>query len=152
LIPQGIIKSKKETNMKQQNPRSEEKFMSHNAWFSVFIGVALLAQSLYPLVDEYRAITIGLLVVAFIGTFIMFCLQGGLKSRQLYITYKDEFLSAINTKAYKHCAYSLIGAFGIAIIFGSTLFPHISHSSMAFIYLAIACVTYGISLLWQSRA
>jgi len=137
--------------MSLQNAKSEEKFMSHNAWLSVFMGITVLIVSIHPFVEGYETIANFTFGIAFLGSFIMFCLQGGLKSKKLYMDYQNEFLSTINTKAFKHSAYGLIGAFILASIFSGNILADVTHASMALIYLGIGSITYGLSLIWQSR-
>ena len=138
--------------MKQQNPNYEEKFLGHTAWFSVFIGVTVLIQSLHPLFEEYSTTVNVLFVIAFLGSFIMFCLKGGLKSKKLFVNYQDEFLRSINTTTYKHSAFALMGAFILASIFSGNILVNVSHASMALAYVGVGSISYGFSLIWQSRA
>ena len=63
--------------MKQQDIKTEEKFMSHNAWFSIFMGVTLLIISGYPMLDNTSVPLLLSGSAAFLGSFFMFVMKGG---------------------------------------------------------------------------
>lgn len=138
--------------MKQQDIKTEEKFMSHNAWFSIFMGITLLIISGYPIIGNTSAPLLILGSTAFLGSFLMFVIRGGFTWRMKYhLTYKDEYLKTIDTIAYKHVVLALLFSMGTVYLFSEGLTLHISHSMMATFYLAIMCLVYGISTFWQSR-
>lgn len=138
--------------MKQQDIKTEEKFMSHNAWFSIFMGITLLIISGYPITGNTSAPLLILGSAAFLGSFLMFVIRGGFTWRMKYhLTYKDEYLNTIDTIAYKHVVLALLFSMGTVYLFSEGLTLHISHSTMATFYLAIMCLVYGISIFWQSR-
>lgn len=115
------------------------------------MGITVLIVSIYPLIEGYETIGNFIFGIAFLGSFIMFCLQGGLKSKKIFMDYQDEFLSTISTTAFKHSAYGLIGAFILASIFSGNILADVTHASMALIYIGVGSITYGLSLIWQSR-
>lgn len=138
--------------MKQQDIKTEEKFMSHNAWFSIFMGVTLLIISGYPMLDNTSAPLLFLGSAAFLGSFFMFVIRGGFTWRMKYhLTYKDEYLNTIDTIAYKHVVLGLLFSLGAVYILSDGLALDVSHSMMATFYLAVMSLIYGISILWQSR-
>ena len=138
--------------MKQQGIKTEEKFMSHNAWFSIFMGITLLIISGYPIIGNTSAPLLILGSTAFLGSFLMFVIRGGFTWRMKYhLTYKDEYLKTIDTIAYKHVVLALLFSMGTVYLFSEGLTLHISHNMMATFYLAIMCLVYGISTFWQSR-
>jgi hypothetical protein len=136
----------------KQDIKTEEKFMSHNAWFSVFIGVALLIISVYPMLNHTSAPVLLLGSVAFLGSFFMFVIRGGFTWKLHYhLTYKDEYLNTIDTIAYKHVVLALLFSMGAAYLAADDLALDVSHSMMATFYLAVMCLVYGFSIIWQSR-
>jgi len=137
--------------MKQQDIKTEEKFMSHNAWFSIFMGITLLIISGYPIIGNTSAPLLILGSTAFLGSFLMFVIRGGFTWRMKYhLTYKDEYLKTVDTIAYKHVVLALLFSMGTVYLFSEGLTLHISHNMMATFYLAIMCLVYGISTFWQS--
>ena len=138
--------------MKQQDIKTEEKFMSHNAWFSIFMGITLLIISGYPIIGNTSAPLLILGSTAFLGSFLMFVIRGGFTWRMKYhLTYKDEYLKTVDTIAYKHVVLALLFSMGTVYLFSEGLTLHISHNMMATFYLAIMCLVYGISTFLQSR-
>ena len=132
--------------------KSEEKFMSQNAWFSIFMGVTLLIISVYPMLNKAATPLLVLGVSAFLGSFFMFVIRGGFTRKMKYhLTYKDEYLNTIDTIAYKHVVLALLFAMGTVYLGSDSLALHIAHSMMATFYLAVMCLAYGVSILWQSR-
>ena len=80
--------------MSKQDIKTEEKFMSHNAWFSIFMGVTLLIISVYPMLKQTSAPLLFIGGTAFLGSFFMFVIRGGFTWKLGYrLTYKDEFLN-----------------------------------------------------------
>ena len=138
--------------MSMQDIKTEEKFMSHNAWFSIFMGVTLLIISVYPMLKQTSAPLLFIGGTAFLGSFFMFVIRGGFTWRMKYhLTYKDEYLKTIDTIAYKHVVLALLFSMGTVYLFSEGLTLHISHNMMATFYLAIMCLVYGISTFLQSR-
>ncbi|MGO2373108.1 hypothetical protein NDQ71_13580 [Pseudoalteromonas sp. KG3] len=140
--------------MKQQDIKTEEKFMSHNAWFSIFIACSFLFASAYPLIKQLSAAP-WLLVVGpllFIVILTIFFTRGGFSlSRSFSFTYKDEFLNAIDTIAYKHSGIALSFCMGGVYFTSDNFANEVSHATMAMIYMGVMLLVYGVSLLWQSR-
>ena len=64
--------------MSMQDIKTEEKFMSHNAWFSIFMGVTLLIISVYPMLKQTSAPLLFIGGTAFLGSFFMFVIRGDL--------------------------------------------------------------------------
>ncbi|WP_249365892.1 hypothetical protein [Pseudoalteromonas sp. NEC-BIFX-2020_002] len=89
---------------------------------------------------------------AFLGSFFMFVMKGGF-TRKMHcnLTYKDEFLNTIDTIAYKHIVIILMCSMGFTFFTSEAFLSDVPHSVMATFYLAITCLVYGASLLWQSR-
>ncbi|MGB1293078.1 MAG: hypothetical protein ACPG5Z_13105 [Pseudoalteromonas sp.] len=138
--------------MMNQDIKAEERFMGQNAWFSIFMGVTLLIISIYPMLDKTSAPLLILGVSAFLGSFFMFVIRGGFTRKMKYhLTYKDEYLNTIDTIAYKHVVLALLFSMGAVYLSSDSFALHISHSMMATFYLAIMCLVYGISILWQNR-
>ncbi|AXV64058.1 MULTISPECIES: hypothetical protein [Pseudoalteromonas] len=138
--------------MSKQDIQTEEKFMSQNAWFSVFMGITLLIISVYPALNQTSAPLLFLGSAAFLGSFCMFVIRGGFTWKMKYrLTYKDEFLNTIDTIAYKHVVLGLLFSMGAVYLLSDELALDVSHSMMATFYLAEMSLIYGISILWQSR-
>ncbi|WP_404342153.1 hypothetical protein [Pseudoalteromonas mariniglutinosa] len=131
--------------MKQQDIKTEEKFMAQNAWFSIFMGVTLLIISGYPL-NHTSVPLLFLGSVAFLGSFFMFMIRGGFTWRIKYHpTYKNEYLNTIDTIAYKHVVLTLLFSMGVIYLASEIT------STMATFYLATMSLVYGFSIFWQSR-
>lgn len=138
--------------MSKQDIQTEEKFMSHNAWFSIFMGITLLIISVYPMLKQTSAPLLFIGAAAFLGSFFMFVIRGGFTWKLGYrLMYTDEFLKTIDTIAYKHVVIGLLFSMGVIFLLSDDLALNVSHSMMATFYLAQMCLVYGVSILWQSR-
>ena len=138
--------------MKQQDIKTEEKFMAQNAWFSIFMGVTLLIISGYPMLNHTSVPLLFLGSAAFLGSFFMFVIRGGFTWKLSYrLTYKDEYLNTIDTIAYKHVVLALLFSMGTVYLCSDSLALQVSHSMIATFYIAVMSLVYGISILWQSR-
>ena len=138
--------------MSKQDIKTEEKFMSHNTWFSIFMGVTLLIISVYPMLKQTSVPLLFIGGAAFIGSFFMFVIRGGFTWKLGYrLTYKDEFLNTVDTIAYKHVVLGLVFSMGAIFLLADELALNVSHSMMATFYLALMCLIYGVSIIWQSR-
>lgn len=139
--------------MKQQEIKSEEKFMSQNAWFSIFMACTLLFASVYPLLKQTNTApwlaTLGLLV--FIAILIIFIAKDFSLKRLFIFTYKDEFLNTVDTLAYKHSVIALSVTLGGVYANSDNIANEVSHATMAMLYITVILLVYGISILWQSR-
>jgi len=140
--------------MKQQNVKSEEKFMSQNAWFSVFMACSFLLASTYPIIKETNVapwlLAVGFLL--YVVVCIIFLTRGGSSLRMRFsFTYKDEFLNTIDNIAYKHSGIALSFFMGSVYFTSDSFADEISHATMAMVYLGVMFLVYGVSLLWQSR-
>ena len=138
--------------MKQQDIKTEEKFMNQNAWFSIFMGITLLIISVYPMLNHTSAPLLFLGNAAFLGSFFMFVIRGGFTWKLSYrLTYKDEYLNTIDTIAYKHVVLALLFSMGAIYLASDNLAVDVTHSTMATFYLAVMSLVYGFSIFWQSR-
>ncbi|KTD98586.1 MULTISPECIES: hypothetical protein [unclassified Pseudoalteromonas] len=138
--------------MSNHDIKNEEKFMGQNAWFSLFMGVTLLIISVYPLLTQTSAPLLFFGTAAFLGSFCMFVIRGGFTWKMKYhLTYKDEYLNTIDTIAYKHVVLGLLFSMGGVYLFSDDLALEVSHTMMASFYLAVMCLIYGVSILWQSK-
>ncbi|MDN3380906.1 MULTISPECIES: hypothetical protein [unclassified Pseudoalteromonas] len=135
-----------------QDIKAEEKFMGQNAWFSIFMAVTLLIISVYPMLNKASTPLLVLGASAFLGSFFMFVIRGGFTRKMKYhLTYKDEYLNTIDTIAYKHVVLALLITMGTVYLGSNDFALHITHSMMATFYLAVMCLAYGVSILWQNR-
>ncbi len=135
-----------------QDIKAEEKFMGQNAWFSIFMAVTLLIISVYPMLNKASTPLLVLGVSAFLGSFFMFVIRGGFTRKMKYhLTYKDEYLNTIDTIAYKHVVLALLITMGTVYLGSNDFALHITHCMMATFYLAVMCLAYGVSILWQNR-
>ncbi|MCQ8880156.1 hypothetical protein NQT69_19355 [Pseudoalteromonas shioyasakiensis] len=139
--------------MKQQDIKTEEKFISHNAWFSIFMACTFLFAGVYPILKQTNTApwlsTVGPLL--FITILIIFIAKGFSLSRLFVFTYKDEFLNTIDTLAYKHSGIALSFFIGGVYTTSDRFADSVSHATMAMFYITVMLLVYGISILWQSR-
>ena len=140
--------------MKQQDIKTEEKFMSQNIWLSISAGMVFLLLSVYSLIkhDIEEILIVGMSVLFYMVIVIIYLIKGGFPLKMYFqYAYKDEFLNTIDTNAYKHTSI----AFGLCLLgvfYKSDAIPsEVSHAAMAVFYLGIMLLVYGASLLWQSR-
>ncbi|MBE0459017.1 MAG: hypothetical protein ACTJIB_17540 [Pseudoalteromonas prydzensis] len=139
--------------MKQQDIKTEEKFMSQNIWLSISTSMVFLLLSVYSLIKQDNE---GLLIVGMVFFYgvivVIYLIKGGFPLKMYFqYAYKDEFLNTIDTSAYKHSIFALV--FCLLGIFykGDAIASEVSHATMAVFYLGIMLLVYGTSLLWQSR-
>ncbi|CAM4375360.1 hypothetical protein [Pseudoalteromonas ostreae] len=140
--------------MKQQDIKTEEKFMSQNIWLSISAGMVFLLLSVYSLIkhDIEEILIVGMSVLFYMVIVIIYLIKAGFPLKMYFkYAYKDEFLNTIDTNAYKHTSI----AFGLCLLgvfYKSDAIPsEVSHAAMAVFYLGIMLLVYGASLLWQSR-
>ena len=140
--------------MKQQDIKTEEKFMSHNAWFTISAGIVCLLLSVYSITnhDIEEMIILGMSVLFYMVVTAIFIIKAGFPIKMYFkYAYKDEFLNTIDINAYKHtsCAF---GVCLLGVLYNNDAIPsEVSHANMAMFYLGIILLVYGISTLWQSR-
>ncbi|WP_282115158.1 hypothetical protein [Pseudoalteromonas arctica] len=140
--------------MKQQDIKTEEKFMSQNIWLSISTAMVCLLLSVYSLIkhDNEGLLFVGLAVSFYVVIVIIYLIKGGFPLK-MYFQYacKDEFLNTIDTNAYKHTSFAFVFCLLGVFYKGDEIAREVSHATMAVFYLGIVLLVYGASLLWQSR-
>ncbi|BDF96268.1 hypothetical protein [Pseudoalteromonas sp. KAN5] len=140
--------------MKQQDIKTEEKFMNHNAWFCTSAGIVCLLLSVYSLIkhDTEEILIVGMSVLFYMVIVVIYLIRGGFPLKMYFqYAYKDEFLNTIDTNAYKHTSFALGLCFLGVFYKGDAIASEVSHAAMAVFYLGIVLLVYGVSLLWQNR-
>ena len=140
--------------MKQQDIKTEEKFMSQNIWLSISTAMVCLLLNVYSLIkhDNEGLLFVGLGVSFYVVIVIIYLIKGGLPLKMYFqYAYKDEFLNTIDTNAYKHLSFAFVFCL-LGVLYSNDSIPSdVSHANMAMFYLGIMLLVYGASLLWQNH-